>query len=174
MTRWQANNEFRKSNTYAECVYYAFYDENNKKYSHQYRIPRDTLDKYKEVLLSLESEFKECKKFDKIYKLFKSYKTYGIGSLTIYDVVLRVSQNYGIYPNDVYLHAGTRAGALQAGLIKKYDRRDKLTIKEITDKLGWLKNVEACVIEDFLCVCKNDITEEKLKLFLRNKISRSN
>lgn len=162
------NNEFIKNNTYANSVHYAFYRENGKKYHHQYRIPKDTLDSYENQLLQLESEFMSCKNFDEIYELFKKHRTYGIGNLTVYDVSLGVSQNYGIYPEFVYLHAGTKIGALNAKLIKKYARRDKLTPDEITVKLKWLKDIEPYLIEDFLCICKNDISEESLKKFLQN------
>ena len=159
------DDEFIKSDTYAKCVYHAFYNENGKKFSHQYRIPKDNLDAYKNKLLPLESEFMGCKSFDEIYELFKKHKTYGIGILTIYDVALRVSQNYKIYPDYVYLHAGTKTGALNAGLIKKYGKNDKLTLDEISKKLKWLKGVKPYLIEDFLCIYKDDISEKSLQTF---------
>lgn len=161
------NNEFIKSDTYENCVYHAFYDENDKKYSHQHRITRYILDAYKNKLLPIENEFKTCKNFDEVYKLFKEHRIPGIGNLTIYDVALRVSQNYGIYPDKVYLHAGTTKGALNAGLIKKFSRKDTLTISEITEKLQWLKDIEPHIIEDFLCVCKDNISEKNLKIYLK-------
>lgn len=161
------DNEFIKSDTYTKCVYHAFYDENGKKYSHQHRIPKDRLDAYKNNLLPLEKEFMNCKNFDEIYELFKKHRTFGIGDLTNYDVALRVSQNYNIYPDYVYIHAGTKAGALNAGLIKKYGKNDKLTLDEITEKLKWLKGVKPYLIEDFLCIYKNCINEKNLKAYLQ-------
>lgn len=161
------DDEFIKSDTYEDCVYHAFYDLNGKKFPHQYRIPKDKLDAYKNKLLSLESEFMSCKNFDEIYELFKKHKTYGIGTLTIYDVALRAGQNYDIYPDYVYLHAGTKAGALNAGLIKKYGKNDKLTLDEISKKLKWLKGVKPYLIEDFLCIYKDDINEKSLQTFER-------
>lgn len=163
------SDEFRKSDTYEKCIDYAFYDENGKKYPHQYRIPNAILDEYKEKLLPLESEFMSYKNFDEIYELFKKHRIRGIGKLTIYDVALRASQNYKIYPYKVYLHAGTKVGALNAGLIKKFSRKETLTISEITEKLQWLKNIDPYIIEDFLCVCKDDISEKNLKTYLKNK-----
>lgn len=53
-----------------------------KKLSHQYCVPKDKLDAYKNKPLSLENEFKRCKNFDEIYELFKKHKTYGIGTVT--------------------------------------------------------------------------------------------
>lgn len=161
------DDEFIKSDTYEDCVYHAFYDLNGKKFPHQYRIPKDKLDAYKNKLLSLESEFMSRKNFDEIYELFKKHKTYGIGTLTIYDVALRAGQNYDIYPDYVYLHAGTKAGALNAGLIKKYGKNDKLTLDEISKKLKWLKGVKPYLIEDFLCIYKDDINEKSLQTFER-------
>lgn len=160
-------DEFIKSDTYEKCIDYVFYDENGKKYPHQYRIPNAILDEYKEKLLSLENEFMGCGNFDEIYELFNKHRIYGIGKLTIYDVALRVSQNYKIYPDYVYLHAGTKAGALNAGLIKKYGKNDKLTLDEILKKLKWLKGVKPYLIEDFLCIYKDDISKKSLQTFLQ-------
>lgn len=160
------SDEFIKSDTYEKCIDYAFYDKNGKKYPHQYRISKAILDKYKEKLLPLESEFMSYKNFDEIHELFKKHRIYGIGKLTIYDVALRVSQNYKIYPDYVYLHAGTKVGALNAGLIKKFSRQETLNINDITEKLQWLKGVKPYLIEDFLCACKDDISEESLKTYL--------
>lgn len=160
-------DEFIKSDTYEKCIYHSFYDENGKKYPHQFRIPKTILDEYKEKLLPLESEFMNCKNFDEIYELFKKHRIYGIGKLTIYDVALRTSQNYKIYPDYVYLHAGAKVGALNAGLIKKYGKNDKLTLDEISKKLHWLKGVKAYLIEDFLCIYKDDISAKNLQTFLK-------
>lgn len=160
------NDEFIKSNTYAECLYHAFYNVNNKKYHHQYRIPKDVLDAYKKDLLSLENRFMSCKTFDEIYELFKKHRTYGIGNLTIYDVALRTGQNYKIYPDYVYLHAGTKVGALNAGLISRYDRKDKLSIEDVSAKYNWLGKLQPYLIEDFLCIYKDNITEENLQKYL--------
>lgn len=160
------NDEFIKHKSFEECLYYAFYKKNGKKYSHQRRVPSIVLDTYKNELISLEKQIKTCKDFDSIYNLFKKHKTSGIGNLTVYDVSLRVGQNYEIYPDKVYLHAGTKKGALNAGLISKYDRKDKLTIEEISAKYNWLGNLPPYLIEDFLCIYKDDINEENLQKYL--------
>lgn len=159
------NDEFIKSDTYEKCVYHAFYDKNDKKYSHQRRIPKDKLDTYKGELLPLKKEVKNYRDFDSIYELFKNHKTNGIGELTIYDVSLRISQNYGIYPDKVYLHAGTKKGAINTGLVKPYGRKDKLTVDEISAKFKWLKGVEPYLIEDFLCIYKDNICEKNYKKY---------
>ena len=160
------NKAFINSDTYEKCVYYAFYDENGMKHSHQYRIPKNVLDTYMKKLLLLENEFNSCKDFDEVYELFKKHRIHGIGNLTIYDVSLSVSQNYGIYPDYVYLHAGTKAGALNAGLIKRYNRMDKLSFNDITKKFKWFEKIKPYQIEDFLCIYKENICEKNLNEFL--------
>ena len=161
------SDEFNKCDTYAECVYRAFYDKNDGKYPHQRHITKDTLNEYKQNLLEIENEFKKCVNFDEIYELFKKHRIYGIGDLTIYDVALRVSQNYGIYPDKLYLHAGTRVGAFKAGLIPKYSRKHVLSPADFPEEFDWLRGVEPYLIEDFLCIYKDDVNEKNLKIFLQ-------
>ncbi len=167
-------DEFIKSATYEECIYHAFYNKDGNKYSHQRRIPDQVLEDYRKELLPLEREVRNCRNFDDIYKLFESHQIRGIGDLAIYDVSLRVSQNYNIYPDKVYLHAGTRRGARNAGLITNRDRRNKLTPDEIARVLPWLRDVEPYLIEDFLCVYEDDISEQNLKIFLRESHGKDN
>lgn len=159
-------DEFIKSDTYEKCIYHAFYNENGRRYPHQYRINTHNFETYYNKLLSLENKVMNCKKFDEIYELFNACKIKGIGSLTVYDVALRVSWNYNIHPDFLYLHAGTKVGALNAGLIKKGDKKDKLTKNEIVEKCKWLENVEMYRIEDFLCIYKNDPCEKNLNIYL--------
>lgn len=160
------SNEFIKSDTYEMCIQYAFYDKNGRKYSHQRRIPKNKLDIYKNKILLLENEVKKCNDFESLYDLFFNNKTAGIGILTVYDISLRVGQNHGIYPDKVYLHAGTREGALYSGLIKKYDKRNKLTMSEVSAKHSWLKDVQPYLIEDFLCIYKKCVSRKNLQKYL--------
>ena len=82
----------------------------------------------------------------------------GIGELTEYDIASRIAACYGIYPQKVYLHAGTREGAKKIGLKTYKDRH-----LEISKFPKWLQGEEPYVIEDFLCVCKDCLSENDLK-----------
>lgn len=44
--------------------------------------------------------------------------------LKVYDIEFRIGQCFGIYPEKVYFHAGTRKGALNAHLTKKYGKEN--------------------------------------------------
>ena len=91
------DDEFIKSDTYEKCIDYAFYDKNVKKYPHQYRISKSTLDEYKENLLPLENEFMNCRKFDEIYELFKKHRIHGIGKLTISRYFRHCATTHGVF-----------------------------------------------------------------------------
>ena len=88
--------------------------------------------------------------------------------MTVYDIALRMSQNCNIFPEYVYLHAGTREGAINAGLISKNDKKEKLTLDEIVSKIGWLKGTKPYLIEDYLCIYKENINKETLNEYLSN------
>ncbi len=155
--------------TYALAVERAFYDECGRKHSHQRRIRTETLEEFKRKILNLENEVKRCSDFDSIYQLFKGIKPRGIGELTVYDVALGVSTNYGIYPKTVYLHAGTKKGAVNSGLTDKFSRKKQLSRDEISLRLPWLADIEPYLIEDFLCIYKSAVTHENFLEFIKNR-----
>ena len=80
--------------------------------------------------------------------------------LTLYDTALRLSQFRSLLPESVYLHAGAREGA---GHLKNYITLD-FSKKRCLARSHFppeLHVFEPWEIEDFLCVCK----EQLRKLF---------
>lgn len=134
-----------------------------KKYKHQYRIPTKILKEYETNILRLKDTIVRCQDFDNILKSVSSVAIKGIGDLTKYDVAFRMGCAFGIFPDKVYLHAGTKVGAIKLGLVKKYSRKQYLTLDDMPD---WLKNVEPYQIEDFLCIYKKEPTQSNLNEYL--------
>ena len=75
----------------------------------------------------------------------------GIGELTTYEVALRIGTYLRIYPEEnVYLHAGTRAGARALGL----NAGRTVKISSLPPPLNRLSAAQA---EDVLCIYKDDL-----------------
>ena len=126
-------------------------DSNCKKYLHQRRLKQKALNKSLANLTKIKSNIKSCKSFDQLHALLDSklQKVKGLGTLFIYDTAFRLGVNLGLYPQKVYLHAGTRMGAKRLDL--NYEE-PYLEMKEVPRPLRKLKPYQ---VEDFLCIYKN-------------------
>jgi hypothetical protein len=77
----------------------------------------------------------------------------GIGELAVYDIALRIGARFGLEPEQVYLHRGTRAGAAALGMDAA---RPAAYISELPAGLRALIPREA---EDTLCIYKSQLTQ---------------
>jgi len=74
-----------------------------------------------------------------------------VGELTVYDVSLRVGARFGLAPAEVYLHRGTREGAVALGL---NGRRNTIRVDELPVEFRVLQPRE---LEDLLCIYKEQL-----------------
>ncbi|MBI2720410.1 MAG: hypothetical protein HY245_10005 [Rhizobiales bacterium] len=128
-----------------------------KKHPHQQRISSKLLQSAVTALRRNERELLSATKFHEVLRIVtKSMKKLrGIGALAIYDFTLRISHVLRLSPTTVYLHAGTRDGAMCFGV--KGDSADK------NDFDPSMSQLEPAEIEDFLCVFKGNL-KKLLKL----------
>jgi hypothetical protein len=119
-----------------------------KRHSHQRRIPRVSLEESKRRLTANLTEIRTCASFDELYELIEQLirPIHMIGELTVYDTSLRIGARFGLEPERVYLHAGTRVGARRLGLDWK---AGALESDALPAPLRILKPREA---EDVLCI----------------------
>ena len=69
-----------------------------------------------------------------------------------YDTAFRIGISLGVYPDKVYLYAGTRKGAIALGI---YTRgKEVMTMSELPVELQKMK---PCQVEDFLCMRKDEL-----------------
>ena len=115
-----------------------------KKHSHQYLIPQQCLEEFCEILLARKDLMMSVKRFNDLYAIVKEASIKGIGELCIYDTTERIGTFLGVLPDEVYLHRGTRVGAVRLlGKVKKNRlvktdfpfpfQRDDLSCAEIED-----------------------------------------
>jgi len=122
-----------------------------KRHSHQHRIPSASLeDAYRRLLVA---DLAGCRAFDALHDAIADRITdiHMIGELTIYDITHRIGAFLGLAPTSVYLHRGTRDGAVALGFDGK---RKTIDVAELPDEFHRLTPSE---IEDCLCIYKDEI-----------------
>lgn len=90
--------------------------EDGKRCSHQRRIPRRSLAAARRAIERLDLE--EMASFEELHDAIEvaTKSISRIGPLTVYDTALRLGAYLGLEPRMVFLHAGTRSGAVALGL----------------------------------------------------------
>ena len=163
---WKLSDFRNQSKPLADLIRDAVWgkEPNLNRDSHQYRIPKKTLEEMEEELLKPEiiKELMKCKTFDEIFTMIYVLKTPNFGPLSVYDTSLRLGAIIQLYPDVIYLHRGALDGA-RALLGKevlhrhaKYFCNDKeypYITKEILplELHCW----EPYHIENFLCINKS-------------------
>jgi hypothetical protein len=121
-----------------------------KRHSHQRRIPRRLLEIAEARLQTVQRDLKRAEGFDDLHRVVaeKVGSIKGIGALTVYDIAHRIGAYFGKYPRLVYLHAGTRKGAMFFGI-----RGDAFDPEILPKPFLRLQPYE---IEDCLCLYKDN------------------
>lgn len=156
--RPRANEEldwFRQQPTLSKAIRLATLavSSKGKRYSHQRRLSKTTLEQAQDILLENEERIGQSQNFDDLFifleQLLSPVK--GLGELYIYDTALRIGAKIGVSPERVYLHAGTRIGAKALG----FDGRMKTL--EVSQLPEWLQQLQPHEIEDVLCIFKDKL-----------------
>jgi len=146
---------FRRQPRLSEAIRLAALAVNSKgkRYSHQRRLRKTTLEQARDILLENEERIRQSQDFDDLFgfleRLLSPVK--GLGELYIYDTALRIGAKIGVSPERVYLHAGTRVGAKALG----FDGRMKTL--EVSQLPEWLQLLQPHEIEDVLCIFKDKL-----------------
>lgn len=155
---------FRKQNNLKEAVKYAALakDHRGKRYSHQRRLKKVSLEQAYQKLLTYIPDIEQARNFDSLFELIdrilKSVE--GIGELYVYDTALRIGAKKGILPTKIYLHAGTRIGAKELG----FDGKGKTLKKsDLLVSYSDFQLLEPHEIEDVLCIFKAHLKKSSNK-----------
>lgn len=146
---------FRRQESLLEVVRLASLavGEEGKRFPHQYRLRRDTLQLASAALLASLERISGCRSFDELHALVEEVvgDLPGIGELYVYDTSLRIGAKQRMAPDRVYLHRGTREGARALGLD---GRRPAMQLSELPSVFSQLEPHE---VEDCLCIYKEDL-----------------
>ncbi|MBZ9688493.1 hypothetical protein G9F72_019370 [Clostridium estertheticum] len=141
---------------------------NGVKHSHQRRLNNQMMNSVKDKILARVNEIKLCSNFNEIINIVEESSEKGFGELAVYDTSLRIGSFFNIYPDEVYLHAGTLKGARAIGIMGK---SKTISINNIPKELFSLKAYE---IEDLLCIYKNKLRNLKDKIVKPNNMRSIN
>jgi hypothetical protein len=86
---------------------------------HQRRLGKRKLARGADALIKRIDEVEGCRTFDELHQLVAdcTKPIRGFGVLARYDVALRIGANLGMWPERVYLHAGTKVGCRKLGVL---------------------------------------------------------
>lgn len=137
-----------------DAIVYAALAENHlgKRNNHQKRREKINLEKFAANLVDKKTEIQKAKSFDGLLTIVENCKIKGIGPLTFYDTAQRIGAKIRLFPEHIYLHAGTKTGAE-----KLLGKRLKVKFINKTDLPSPFQNVHLTngEIEDILCIYKD-------------------
>jgi len=122
-----------------------------KKHDHQWRISEVTLECFTVSVLDKKDNLTKVRTFSDLISIIESCKIPGIGDLTIYDTAHRIGNYLRIHPDKIYLHRGTKTGAIN--LLGKIE--SKYITKNQLPKPFQNANLSCSEIEDILCIYKD-------------------
>jgi hypothetical protein len=127
--------------------------DDGKRHSHQshFRVRQATLDAWAPRLLAHLDLLAPAGTFEELQDRVDSLRFKFVGPLITYDTAYRIGAKLGLEPRLVYLHCGTRKGALLLGLGKG---RPHLERDELPPAFRALRPYE---IEDCLSTYEDDI-----------------
>lgn len=117
---------------------------------HQCRVGAVKLAICAAALAPIEAKLLEAADFRSLHKIVDDHlrTIHGVGDLTIYDIADRIALHRGHSPAEVYLHAGTRVGALE--VLGSLPRGVKMLSKSAF--APWFRDHDERDIENMLCV----------------------
>ena len=115
-------NSFRTCSLAEEIERAGFNGENV--HPHQRRLGRKKLAQAAKALLKKIDAVQTCRSFEELHELVTNCTRHidRFGALARYDVALRIGANLGLWPELIYLHAGTKVGCKKLGIQRRAGR----------------------------------------------------
>jgi hypothetical protein len=143
--------------------------KNEKKHSHQWRLPNKVLENYSQILLKEKEEIEKIKSFDELFYLLDSLKIHGVGELLVYDASVRVGYFQKLFPQKIYIHAGTRIGLER--FLKRKIYGNTLEKQQLPEPFRSC-DLTPGQLEDFFCINKDIFLVDNEKVILRKNITK--
>jgi hypothetical protein len=126
---------------------------NGKRSHHHYRRSEQQLNAGKNALMAVYPQIRKCKNFEELHGLVKKIteRIDGLAELYTYDAAHIIGTRLGVHPKKVYLHTGTRKGAMALGF------SGRLPFLEVSQLPAEIQVLKAYEIEDFLCIYATDL-----------------
>ncbi len=126
-----------------------------RRFQHQWRSSPAHLEAAAERLVDRAIDLAAASDFAKLYDVVGAVVNGlpGVGEMYIYDTALRIGAYKETLPEEVFLHASTRASARALGV--EVEGRRSLAMHELPAELHILEPHE---VEDVLCIYKDHLT----------------
>ena len=123
---------------------------NGKMHGHQCNNGTQRLAEGLKIASSANKSPDDFPDFDALYRWIESItgQVAYLGTLATYDVARRIGANYGLKPQNVYLHRGSKEGAKKLGI-----KKSPVPIDDFPDEIR-SSPLDATHIENFLCIYK--------------------
>lgn len=145
-------NYFTKLPSLDDALRFACHGKDGKIHCHQHLVGKVKLEQARKVLQRHADEITACKSFDDLLTLVED-RTSSIdrfGVLAVYDTSLRLGAHLDLWPEVVYLHAGTKKGCNALGVATK---GGTVEMERLPKPVRELEPYQA---EDFLCIFKDE------------------
>jgi hypothetical protein len=156
---------FQKLGSLDEAIRFACHGKDGQIHGHQHLVGKAKLEQARRALEKKAEEIKVCKFFDELLVLVedrtKSIDRFGV--LAVYDTSLRLGAYLKLWPEVVYLHAGTRKGCKALGVATS---GGTVSMEKLPQPV---RALEAYQAEDFLCIFKDEFQATSEKAVGRRK-----
>lgn len=143
---------FKAMKSLDDAIRFACHGKEGKIHGHQHLVGKVKLEQARKVLQRQDDEITACKSFDELLTLIED-RTSSIdrfGVLAVYDTSLRLGAHLDLYPEVVYLHAGTKQGCKALGVATKGGTVEMDKLPKAVQAL------EPYHAENFLCIFKDE------------------
>jgi len=129
-------------------------DRNGKMHSHQRHVQKIAYGKFTEVLLQVKEKIVKATDFDQLFSIIaiEGKNIYGVGEMLIYDTAFRIGTWRKIFPETIYIHAGTRIGL--SNLLKRKIYEQTINKKDLPEPFRSC-DLTPGQLEDFFCINKD-------------------
>jgi hypothetical protein len=143
---------FAKLASLDDAIRFACHGKDGQIHGHQHLVGKQKLERARKAIQRHADEIKACKSFDELVTLVEDCTAhiYRFGILAVYDTTLRLGAFLGLWPEVVYLHAGTKKGCKALGVAAK-GGKVKLSVLPLP-----IRTMEPYQAEDFLCIFKDE------------------
>jgi hypothetical protein len=107
-------------------------------------------------LINLDFELSDYRSFEDLHDFLLANKVDYYGPLAIYDLSLRLSSTKQIYPRKIFLHSGAEKGWNNLCRSLNIPNSNNLVLEKNNLPIQ-LQQIEAYVVEDFLCCYKDKL-----------------
>lgn len=142
---------FKKLKSLEDAIRFACHGKDGKIHGHQYLVGRVRLERARKVLQRHADQIRACMSFDELLTLVE-VRTSSIdrfGVLAVYDTSLRLGAHLNLWPEVVYLHAGTKKGCKSLSVSTKGGTVETANLPKP------VRSLEPFQAEDFLCIFKD-------------------